>query len=130
MTVHPAEPLSQLLIEGSPWQRFEGACLVQSVQEQGLALLRTGCALGCPSQNQVSKLQPPLCFDLLSRFIPVHAFNPGALSLPELFKDGGIEGKCELNQGVTSSCIHASHSEGTTSPQLVLGRQDGPSSLP
>jgi hypothetical protein len=49
MAVHPAEPLSQLLVERSPWQRVEAACLMQSVQEQGLALLSTGCALGCPA---------------------------------------------------------------------------------
>ena len=88
MAVHPAEPLSQLLIKRSPWQRFEGACLVQSVQEQGLASFRTGCALGCPPQHQVSKLQPPFSFDLLSRCIPAHAVDPAALSLPKFFKGG------------------------------------------
>ena len=129
MAVHPAESLSQLLIEPSPWQCFEGACLVQSVQEQCLALFSTGCGLGCPAQDEVSKLQTPFCFDLFSRCIPAHALDPGTLSLPELFKGGGIEGKCELNQGVATSCIHTSDGEGRTSSQLVLGRQDGPSSL-
>ena len=129
MAVHPAESLPQLLIEPSPWQCFEGACLVQSVQEQCLALFSTGCGLGCPAQDEVSKLQTPFCFDLLSRCIPAHALDPGTLSLPELFKGGGIEGKCELNQGVATSCIHSRHSEGRTSPQWVLGRKDGPASL-
>ena len=122
MAVHPAESLPQLLIEPSPWQCFEGACLVQSVQEQGLALFSTGCALGCPAQDEVSKLQPSFCFDLLSRCIPAHAVDPAALSLTERFKGGGIEGKCELNQGVTTACVHSSDGEGWTSPQWVLGR--------
>ena len=121
MTVHPAEPLSQLLIKGSPWQRFEGACLVQSVQEQGLALLRTGCALGCPAQDKVSKFEQSFCFDLLSRRIPAHTVDPGALTLPDGFQQGGIEGNRELNQGVAPSRIHSSHCEGRTSPQWVLG---------
>ena len=129
MAVHPGESLSQLLIEPSPWQCFEGACLVQSVQEQGLALFSTGCALGCPAQDEVSKLQTSFCFDLLSRRIPTHTVDPGALTLPDGFKQGGIEGNRELNQGVAPSCIHSSHSEGRTSPQWVLGRKDGPASL-
>ena len=129
MAVHPAESLSQLLIEPSPWQCFEGACLVQSVQEQGLALFSTGCALGCPAQDEVSKLKPSFCFDLLSRCIPAHAVDPAALSLPKFFKGGGIKGKCELNQGVTAPCVDASDSKSRTSPQWVLGRKHGPSSL-
>ena len=129
MAVHPAEPLSQLLVECSPWQRFEAACFVQSVQEQGLALFRTWCALGCSAQDQVSKLQSPFCFDLLSRRIPAHTVDPGALSLTNLVQDGWIEGKSELNQGVATACVHASDSEGRTSPQWVLGRKDGSASL-
>jgi hypothetical protein len=46
-----------------------------------------------------------------------------------LFKGGGIKGKCELNQGVTAPCVDASDSKSSTSPQWVLGRKYGPSSL-